>query len=128
MINDHAGDYCERCVIESKFNVIDKAINVLGNNNSNAKTNSCYTVFERIINVLANVILILGIITSIIMSFTIIIENDSSFGRWTYTEGGFSPIGFAIVIFTLISSVLLWALLKVTIEVSVNIREIAKSK
>ena len=106
VINDNAGDFCERCLIKSKFNGI-----------------------ERTINILSNVLLILGVVASVIMSFTIImVEKTSGFGHLTYTEKEFSPIGFAIVIATLLSSVLLWALLKLAIDVSVNIREIAKSK
>ena len=106
MISDSAGDFCERCLTKSKFNNVEKTVNIL-----------------------SNLILAFGVIASIVMSFSIImVEKAESFGRFTYSDKEFSPTGLIIVISTLLSSVLLWALLKLAIDVSVNIREIAKNK
>ena len=106
MISDSAGDFCERCLTKSKFNNVEKTVNIL-----------------------SNLLLTLGVIASIVMSFSIVVvEKAESFGRFTYSKKEFSPIGLVIVVSTLFSSILLWALLKLAIDVSVNIRTIAKNK
>lgn len=106
LISDNAGKLCESCLRKSKFNSI-----------------------EKMVNILSNLLLTLGVIASIIMSFSIVmVEKAESFGRFTYSEKEFSPIGLVIVVSTLFSSILLWALLKLVIDVSVNIRAIAKTR
>ena len=50
MISDSAGDFCERCLTKSKFNNVEKTVNIL-----------------------SNLLLTLGVIASIVMSFSIVV-------------------------------------------------------
>ena len=97
-VEDNAGNLCEKCLMKSKFSNIEKTIYLL-----------------------SNVLLIIGIIVSIIMLFSIVIVE-------TVFSTKFSLMGLAITISTLFSSILFWALLRLAVEVSVNIREILKKQ
>ena len=82
---------------------------------------SKFSNIEKTIYLLSNVLLIIGIIVSIIMLFSIVIVE-------TVFSTKFSLMGLAITISTLFSSILFWALLRLAVEVSVNIREILKKQ
>lgn len=106
MISDSSGDYCEKCVNQSVFIGEEKALNFL-----------------------SNLIMVLGIISSIIMAFTIIvIKQEQYFGEYLYTNEKVSITGIAITISTLIFSILFSLLLKLFVRISSNIREIANKK
>lgn len=106
MISDSSGDYCEKCANQSVFIGEEKALNFL-----------------------SNLIMVLGIISSIIMAFTIIvIKQEQYFGGYLYTNEKVSITGIAITISTLIFSILFSLLLKLFVRVSSNIREIANKK
>ena len=102
MINDNAGDLCENCLKgKNRFNNVEKAVGIL-----------------------SNVLLILGIVSSIIISPLIMVEKDVSFGGYSYSTTEVSPIWLVITVFTLFSSILFSMLLKMAVKTSVNIREI----
>ena len=98
-IRSDFGDYCDEC-------------------SSIVKSTSKLTIAENTVNILAYIMLVIGIIGSIILASTIVVD-------WKY---GFNPTGFAITIGTLFFSILIWALLRLAIEVSINIRHIAGGK
>ena len=84
---------------------------------------------EKALNFLSNLIMVLGIISSIIMAFTIIvIKQEQYFGEYLYTNEKVSITGIAITISTLIFSILFSLLLKLFVRISSNIREIANKK
>ena len=88
MISDTANDYCEKCLEKNKL-----------------------TTCEKTLDVLSDIILVVGIISSLIMLLTII----------TTLEGAI------ITIATIFSTILLWGLLSWAVQLSVNIRKIANS-
>lgn len=77
------------------------------------------TFTEKTVNIIAYIILAAGMIGSLIMAFTITTDYRIYFGS------ELNPVGLGITIGTLFMSVLLWALLRLAVEVSVNIRNIA---
>ena len=72
---------------------------------------------ENTLNVIAVITLILGLICSLILFFTIAFETD----RWG-TE--FNITGFAIALSVMLYTILTWALLRVISNISINIREL----
>lgn len=83
---------------------------------------------EDVIKILSTVILVIGIATSIFLAFTIIVvEEPSMYGKYIYSDEVFNPEGLVITIATLLSSILLFALLRLAVGVSINIRKIAKA-
>ena len=77
------------------------------------------TFTEKTVNIIAYIILAAGMIGSLIMAFTITTDYR------IYSGSELNPVGLGITIGTLFMSVLLWALLRLAVEVSVNIRNIA---
>lgn len=104
MISDTAGDFCEKCQ------------KVVRKKNMESEFNNQ----EKTVSVLADILLVLGIIATLIMLFTIVVTGEYSFNK------EFSLIGLAITVSTLFLSVLFWALLKLSVGVSVNVRKIAE--
>lgn len=80
------------------------------------------TTEEVTLNVIAVITLIIGLICSVILFFTLALEAD----RWG-TE--FKLIGFVVAISVMLYTILTWALLRVIARISTNIRELnLKSK
>lgn len=103
MINDSDSDYCEECAKQS---------NLIGE--------------EKALIVFSNLIMVLGVISSIIMAFTItVIKQKQYFGEYLYSNETINITGVIITISTLISSILFSLLLKLFVKISANIREIA---
>lgn len=72
---------------------------------------------EVTLNIIAVITLILGLICSVILFFTLALETD----RWG-TE--FKLTGFVVAISVMLYTILTWALLRVIARISTNIREL----
>lgn len=78
---------------------------------------------EKQLIIIANIVLIIGIIGALIMAFTITyttIEGEYSWRDKTVVNS----MGIIITIVTLISSVTIWGLLKVICNISTSLKEI----
>lgn len=76
------------------------------------------TIIEKIVTVISYIILIVGVVGSIIMAFTITTDYHLYFGS------ELNSTGLAITIGTLFTSILLWALLRLVVEVAANVRHL----
>ena len=102
MISDNSGDYCATCTDHVKF-----------------------TKEEKIINSISNIIMVLGIISSIVMAFTmIIVKEEKTFGQFSYTSREFNPLGLVITISTFVASIFFPIIIKLFVGISANIRHI----
>lgn len=105
-----ASDYCSNCVkndypdwvtTKEDANAVPKGLNV-------------YRTEESTLIVIGNIVIVLGVLASMILAFTI------THNKYT----GFNPTGLAITISTLLSSIVTWAVLLCIAKTSKNIREI----
>lgn len=89
-----------------------------------------FNKFEKTINVVSDIILVIGIISSIILAFTnIIVEEEGYYASgWGWTRNEFNPMGLVATLSTLISSILLWAGLKVYTGISLNVRKMSNKQ
>lgn len=76
---------------------------------------------EYTLNVIANIVLICGIISTVICLFTIVFKEES---HYYFTERVFSPSGFATTIMVLFSSLISWGFLKVLANISLTLKEL----
>ncbi len=77
---------------------------------------------ENTLYVIANIILVIGIIGAFICSLTIVVVDS---GEYHFIEDKvFNPTGFAITIGILLLSIILWASLRVLSNISVSLKEI----
>lgn len=97
---------CDECLTSSKYKSTDGGM-----------TNT-----ERALQVIAVIILVVGVICSIYFAFNLTMK-EVSYGYLSYKK--FSVEGLAITIATLLSSICTWALLYCFAEISLNIRKIA---
>ena len=73
---------------------------------------------EKTLKIMANIILVCGIIATIIMFFTI------TFPKTEFGESYFNLMGFIYMMVTLISSVIVWAIFLVLSHISINLYKI----
>jgi hypothetical protein len=73
---------------------------------------------ENTLNVVANITLGVGILCTIILSFSIVYTDVP------YRESEFDLTGFAITLSVLLTTILTWALLRVISSISTNVREL----
>ena len=86
---------------------------------------------ENTLKVIANVILIVGIISSLILLFTVAIIQIQIKGEYSFedkTETIFNASGFVITIGTFFSSIALWAFLRVIGNISITLKELKENK
>jgi hypothetical protein len=81
------------------------------------KTSNGSTSEEGTLNAIAVITLILGLICSLILFFTLALESD----RWG-TE--FKMTGFVIALSVMLYTIMTWALLRVISNISINIRQL----
>jgi len=82
---------------------------------------------EITIKIIANIILIIGIISSIILLFTVAIIQTK--GKYSFEDKNvISMSGLVITIGSLISSIALWAFLRVIGNISITLKEIKENK
>ncbi len=94
------------------------------NNSSNLKNNgNLIPIYERILEIMANLLLILGIISSIAIFFTIGLDSLNAHGHISYY---FNFNGFLISMSTLLGSIITWALLHVICNISIGINKLNK--
>ena len=86
---------------------------------------------EKCLTLIANIILIVGIVASIILLFTVVFVTEpqtyySAEGEAIASGVGkvFNPSGLLILLSTLLSSVALWSFLRVISNISVTLKEI----
>lgn len=109
-ITDGSSDYCYHCL----KNDYPNWVTTKEGTNTTPKGLNVYRTEESTLIVIGNITVILGVIASIILAFTIIHNK--------YT--GFNPTGLVITISTLLSSIITWAVLLCIAKTSKNIREI----
>lgn len=81
---------------------------------------------EKVLNIIANVVLGLGILSSIVLLFTVCWVDS---GRYRYTDDiVFNPMGFATTIGVLLSSIISWAVLRVICNISYSLKAIRYTK
>lgn len=82
---------------------------------------------ETTLTVIANIVLVVGIIVGLICLFTICWVDS---GKYSYSEDiVFNPSGFAGTIGVFVSSIVTWAVLKVFANISTSLKQInAKMK
>lgn len=78
---------------------------------------------ENTLTVIANVVLVCGIIASLICLFTIVWVRNPAY---TYHEYMFNPSGCATTIMILISSLISWSFMKVLANISLTLKDINK--
>ncbi|MDR2410580.1 MAG: hypothetical protein LBE13_21055 [Bacteroidales bacterium] len=105
---------------------MDKTVNeILGIQETEAKTEFADSYsHEKILRTIATIILIVGIIATLIMLFTITFPEKLEDGYRYITERKFSAMGFLITILTCLSSITIWAILNVLSNISINLFEI----
>ena len=82
---------------------------------------------EKSLKTIVNIILIVGIISSLILLFTVTIIQVK--GEYSFkNETIFSSSGFVITIGTLFSSIALWAFLRVIANISITLKELKENK
>lgn len=82
---------------------------------------------EKSLKTIANIILIVGIISSLILLFTVTIIQVK--GEYSFqNETIFSSSGLVITIGTLFSSIALWAFLRVIANISITLKELKENK
>lgn len=77
---------------------------------------------EKTLQIIANVILVFGIIATIIMLFTVAFHKPIDYG-----DREFSLSGFLYTIVTLVSSIITWAVFTVLCHISINLFNIKDS-
>ena len=85
-----------------------------------------YESAEKVLSIIANVVLGIGILVTIILLFTVCWVDS---GHYYYTKDiVFNPIGFATTIGVLLSSIISWALLRVICNISYSLKALRYSK
>ena len=79
---------------------------------------------EKILINIANIILILGIIGTIICLFTLCFIEAPKPGYTYRTEMTFNPAGFATTIMVLFSTIISWSVMKVLANISLTLKKI----
>jgi hypothetical protein len=79
---------------------------------------------EKTLRTIAIVVLIVGIIATLTMFFTVTFPEKLKDGYSYTTERSFSLTGFLITIFTCLSSITTWAILNVLSNISINLFKI----
>lgn len=110
MKDSSASDYCSSCM----NNEYPDWVTTKGNPNTVPKGLNLYRTEESTLIVIANIVIILGVLASIILAFTVIHDKYM----------GFNPTGLVITLSTLLSSIVTWAVLLCIAKTSKNIREI----
>lgn len=86
---------------------------------------------ENMLKIIANVILVVGIIASIVLLFTVAIvqvQIQDEYSYLTKTETRWSSAGFAITIGTFLFSIVLWSFFRVIINISISLKELKENK
>lgn len=78
---------------------------------------------ENTLSTIANIILVLGIISTLICAFTICFVTALKPGYSYVTETTFNPVGFATTIAILLSSLASWSIMKVIANISLTLKE-----
>lgn len=91
-------------------------------NNGNLQINTM-PIYEKVLKIMANWLLIMGIISSIIVFFTIGLDSLNAHGHISYY---FNFNGFLISISILLGSITTWALLHVICNISLGINKLCK--
>ncbi len=81
---------------------------------------------ENTLTTIANIILVLGIISTIICAFTICFVTALKPGYSYVTETTFNPVGFATTTAILLSSLVSWSIMKVIANISLTLKEMNK--
>lgn len=77
---------------------------------------------EKTLIMIANIVLVCGIIATIVCLFSIVWVEDPS---WTYrTKYMFNPSGFVTTIMVLFTSLISWSFMKVLANISITLKEI----
>ncbi len=84
-----------------------------------------YFSHENTLNVIANVVLVVGIISTFVCSFTIVIVEKPYYG---YSREEPSLLGLGITVGILLTSLVIWASLRVLSNISVSLKEIKRKK
>lgn len=99
---------------------IKKETNMSDGDNMQSENNFFY---EKVLRIIANLILAIGILLAIILFFTIGLDKSNHFGNTSYY---FNMSGFIISISTLVGSFISWAFFHVTCNISEGINKLSK--
>lgn len=101
LIDEKSGDLCEKCI---------------------QIANGAYNTYEKVLKFMSYVILIGGILSSLIMIKSIVIYKNA------FYEKEISEQGLIITLCTIIFSIVIWAILSLIVDLSVNIRVLTNRK
>lgn len=101
LIDEKSGDLCEECI---------------------KIANGAFNTYEKVLKFMSYVVLIGGILSSLIMSKSIV------FYRNAFYKKEISEEGLIITLSTIIFSIIIWAILSLMVDLSVNIRVLANRK
>jgi len=107
-------------------NNINETLNLSGNSDTQITetvNNNNNTTDEKTLKTIANLILVVGIISSLILLFTVTFVKIPGKYSWE-NEMAFNASGLVITIGTLFSSIGLWALLRVISNISISLKEL----
>ena len=81
---------------------------------------------EKTLNIVADILLALGIVSTLVCAFTICFVETLKPGYYTVTETSFNPTGFAITVAIFLSSLASWSIMRVVANISLTLKEINK--
>ena len=105
---------------------------VLGIAESSPTTNEAFTVntinnsAEDTLTIIANIVLVCGIIATFFCIFTICFVKGIKPGHYYIEETQFNPIGVVTTLIVLFSSLISWSFMKVLANISLTLKEINK--
>lgn len=108
-------------------NNINEVLNLSNNASNQIVEISDNTNDEKTLRTIANLILAVGIISSLILLFTISFVKIQGENSWE-SKMALSASGLVTTIGTLVSSIGLWALLRVISNISTSLKELNNKK
>lgn len=96
-------------------------------NNKPVKETPIDNSAENTLSVIANIVLVCGVLATLICLFTIVfVKNPDYLGLDFQSKHIFNAEGFVSTIMILFSSLISWSLLKVVTNISITLKEINK--
>lgn len=108
---------------------VNEALGIVQENNNNGEKlpeKGINNSAEKTLTTIADIILALGIISTLICAFTICFVTALKPGYDYVTETTFNPVGFATTIAIFLSSLVSWSIMKVIANISLTLKEMNK--
>ena len=78
---------------------------------------------EKTLRAIANIVLILGIISTLVCLFSIVVVDSKNTYITHIDDKEFNPLGFATTIGILLGALIIWASLRVFSDISISLKE-----